>query len=929
MTKHWTTRRTPLPETAITIPVRFAHSGAPLGRPPLLPLTFGVPLPEGVLREPYAAALIAPASQRVSVQGETTAVWRDGSCRWILIDAAVPHFLLAALDSPGWQLQLVNLPPEGGRAHRREIENGVALATDVAGGQVAVTTGRFQITLAASQNSDLSIGVRRNRHSDPTVAQVNLSLMDARRRVRAIEVEHVGVETAGPVRATLNIAGRVRGTRGIRARVRLSCFANALLCLDVALHNSRRARHRGGLWDLGDPGSFLFREFGLQVATSERLDHLFWRTTPQGETHHLNAPQQWRLYQDSSGGPHWQHPNQVNRYGQVPCRRPGYALTFSDSKEEQTDSGLRASPLVAVAAGGITVAGCVPRFWQQFPKGLSISDKRLHVGLFPGEWGDLHELQGGEKKVHRVWLSLSDSVEASAGLDSLTWTHAPPRAVLLPEWYTRCGMAGEVYLAPHARHAVQLCDDASTPMAAGREPSSEQVRRYTGFIHRAVFSDEGIVARLDEADEFGWRNDGDVHADHEARYYEGSSPLVSHYNNQFDLLLGLLMQWMHSGDTGWAELADPLARHISDIDIYQTTTDRASFNGGLFWMTDHYLSAQTATHRAFSRQNATRPGYGGGPSNEHNYATGLLYHYYVTGEPTSREAVMTLADWVCRMDDGRQTPLFPVDDGPTGLATATSEPDYHGPGRGAANSINTLVDAWLLSGHSQYIDKAEELIRRTIHPRDDIGRRNLLDAERRWSYTMYLNNLARYLYWKARLATEDMMWSYARAALLHYARWMLERERPYLDRPDELAYPTEAWAAQEFRKANCLRAASVYAGADLSTKLRSRAEQLADRAWSDLLAFKTACNTRTTAIVLIEGLRDLYWRTAPPGDRNALAQTDRVDAANWPPPVDFLPQRARAKQAIRDPRFWPRIALRMLSARDCLRVLQLLWRWRN
>ena len=80
------------------------------------------------------------------------------------------------------------------------------------------------------------------------------------------------------------------------------------------------------------------------------------------------------------------------------------------------------------------------------------------------------------------------------------------------------------------------------------------------------------------------------------------------------------------------------------------------------------------------------------------------------------------------MDDGRRNLLGLIDDGPTGTGQPDhGERDYHGPGRGAGNSINALLDGWLLSGRRRYLDKAEALIRRTIHPDDDIAARELLD----------------------------------------------------------------------------------------------------------------------------------------------------------------------------------------------------------
>ena len=142
-------------------------------------------------------------------------------------------------------------------------------------------------------------------------------------------------------------------------------------------------------------------------------------------------------------------------------------------------------------------------------------------------------------------------------------------------------------------------------------------------------------------------------------------------------------------------------------------SDQAAYNGGLFWHTDHYRDAATSTHRCYSRANRGSAGrnYGGGPCNEHNYTTGLLHYYYLTGNPQARDTVLCLADWVIAMDDGRRTVLGLIDRGATGSASSTTEPDYHGPGRGCGNSVNALLDAWLLTCDRGYLDKAEQLIR--------------------------------------------------------------------------------------------------------------------------------------------------------------------------------------------------------------------------
>jgi hypothetical protein len=138
------------------------------------------------------------------------------------------------------------------------------------------------------------------------------------------------------------------------------------------------------------------------------------------------------------------------------------------------------------------------------------------------------------------------------------------------------------------------------------------------------------------------------------------------------------------------------------------------------------------------------------------------------------------------------------------LGSPTS--DYYGADRKGANlygnSIVALLNGCRLSGDRRYLTKAEELIRRCVHPANDIPALNLLDVERRWYYTVFLQSLGKYLDFKTERGELDEMYAYARATLLHYARWMAANEHPYLDKPQILEFPTETWAAQELWKSD-------------------------------------------------------------------------------------------------------------------------------
>lgn len=818
-----------------------------------LPVRFGVPLPRGRLRGEHFAASLACGEQRIEAQATPLCRWSDASVRWLLVDA-LPSMPFEPGDRAALHVSPTNRPiAPGVKVH--SASDAWTISTGVAEFVVDGRTFRpFRGVRLANRDIQIEEASR-------------LDFVDAKRIARDLAVEHVAIESAGLVRTTLRLDGAVVGPDGLRWHARLSFFTGSgLVCLRFAVHNPHAARHPGGIWDLGDRGSRFFRELSLRLSCPPGEGRrVHWWIEPNAQD---RTGERVSIYQGSSGGENWQSLNHVDRAGRVPCVVPGFV---EDTARGQT-SGSRAQPVVAIESERARVGVAMPWFWQQFPKAIDAGSDEIRFGIFPGRWSEqsLFELQGGERKTHTLWMHFdSQSPRETIPLDGVA---APVQIQAEPAW---------------------ICDSGAID---GFVPEADDPDlRFRDYASQAICGPWSVFAGRETVDEYGWRNFGDVWANHEALYYRGPAPIASHYNNQFDYLNGALLAWLRGGDARWREVFEPLAEHVMDIDRYHTAADRAAYNGGLFWFTDHYLTAATSTHRTYSRANAPADGspYGGGPGSEHNFATGLLHDYFLTGEHDARDAVLGLADWVIAMEDGRATVLGIVDGGPTGLASAHWGGDPKPPGRGAANSIQVLLDAWLLDRDARYLQKAEELIGRSIHPRDDLAAFDLLNAEKCWSYTMFLAALDRYLAVKAEAGQVDDRYAYAQASFVHYATWMLERERPYLDRRDELEFPTEAWAAQEFRKANVLRRAARHVDEPVAARMLERGNALAERAWKDLLAFDTQATARAMAVLLTEGLWDAFLRTTP---RPAAPRYD--GAVDFGAPQPFRSQRHRVKQRL-------------------------------
>ena len=733
--------------------------------------------------------------------------WPDRSVKWLLLDACVT---VAAHSRTSFELRPGSgaAAPAGACLRQVPADDGIVVHAEGV---------RFLVPHAGGE----LLRVLDDAAGSPAGRRVSLQLCDESGRRHRGRITALALEESGPVRIALRASGRFGGGRHLQPLtfdLRLTFLAGSACAeVDVTLTNTCAARHRGGLWDLGDEGSCLFRALELVVELDDTPASCRWYAVP-GSVPVERDGRPFCIYQDSSGGENWRSANHVDAGGKPSVRFRGYKV-FETSSGNVLHTGERAEPALSAAAGDGQVTAALRWFWQNFPSAIGLRPDGICVGLFPFRDDRLHELQGGERKRQTAWLDFGPG----DGLGRMQRRQRP--LAVMPDPAMSASSGAVPYLAPMAESACR------------------------GYVDTIVDGPHSFIENREIIDEYGWRNFGDLYADHEAVNRNQGPPLVSHYNNQYDFLHSAGVHFLRTGDARWYRLMEEAAWHTMDIDMYHTREDRAAYNGGLFWHTDHYKDARTATHRTYSQANGDGAPYGGGPSNEHNYTSGLLLWYYLSGDVQAREAVRQLADWVIAMDDGSRTPLSVLNSRPTGLASRTVSDDYHKPGRGAGNSINALLDAYTVCGDRAYMAKAEELVQRCIHPEDDIEALGLDEPEYRWSYLVFLQVLGKYLGTKSELGERDYLFHYARASLLHYADWMLGNEVPYKDVLHKLELPTETWPAQDIRKCHVMHLAAAYCGGEQRALFAEKAKFYYERCISDLLGFDTALLTRPRVII--------------------------------------------------------------------------------
>ncbi|WP_097461240.1 RIFT barrel domain-containing protein [Mangrovitalea sediminis] len=738
-----------------------------------VPQTIGVPYPQGQLSKDQSCRLInGENGEACAVQTMPLAYWPDGSVRWLKV-----RFIASPTSNATTTYQL--------EFAENAAELAPPLKVEHTGNILCVSNGKHIFAFDRQRP-----GWLQTQEGAEQPSTLSFALSDALGAPCAAVIKSPwSIREAGSVCVRLEMSGYWQNPQGDR----LADFSSSVeifrdsdtVTASLCLHNPKRARHPGGLWDLGDPGSIHFRS--LTASLESPAPGTGWLRAaidqPEAET---GAP--LRLYQDSSGGEHWNSRNHIGADGKLTVSFPGYKVSRG---EKQIAEGLRATPTAGLMTAIGSFQASLDRFWQNFPSAIGVTPQSLDIALFPEETALPYELQGGERKNQTFYLHYGDSPNA------LDWTQSPPVPSLDPVIYEQA---------------------QAFPWFKANAPKTG----LDDLIQAGIEGPSNFFQKREIIDEYGWRNFGDLFADHETLYQgKDEQPFISHYNNQYDPIYGFARQFALSGDPRWFQLMDDLARHVVDIDIYHTQEDRAEYNNGLFWHTDHYLDASTATHRTFTRHNDTSstPGQtGGGPAEEHCYSTGLLYHYLMTGDETARTAVLELANWITSQREGDTSILGQLDlvrrrDLPSLIHCVkgrTVSNRQYAFTRGTGNYLNTLIDASLIDPSGDWLHQAARVIAATVHPDDDPNDRNLLDVEVAWSYLVFLASLSRYINLKLERSEIDDALIYARNALQLYCQWIMNCEVPFLTHPEQLEFPNHTWTAQDIRKAALLYQAASF-----------------------------------------------------------------------------------------------------------------------
>ena len=320
-----------------------------------VPVVAGLCVPKGRLRNP-GCGHIDGFKNLVNAQFEALNHWNDGSVRWLLTS-----FLAPEVSSVAKSLNVV--------AREQSNDTGTEqLAVDSSGTIIAVKFVAGEIRLHM-----------RDLNSDPPVEQtIRLlpRLGDAHGDELTLQLDDIRTEVSGPVRQVFLVSLRVQTLPSVTLQIRLSHWATAgLLQVETRIRNTRRATHKGGLWDLGDAGSFLFRSLELSLHSDEVPANATTHWKARRDSEVRTTMSEVFIRQFGSGEKQWSSTNHLSADETNSVQTRG----FEASCEAGVLRGYQAEPTLLIEGDGSTLAVAVPEFWQQFPGSVAAAMGSLDV----------------------------------------------------------------------------------------------------------------------------------------------------------------------------------------------------------------------------------------------------------------------------------------------------------------------------------------------------------------------------------------------------------------------------------------------------------------------------------------------------------------------------------------------------------------------
>ncbi len=556
----------------------------------LRPVSGGVPIAKGAAPAGTEFTLWAKDNVQIPCQTSIPNCWQDGSARWVLLNFQANP---APHDHVDYQLIW--------NENRKTMGAKEPIKTRK-GNSPSLHTGR--LTLAPAAGALLRISNR---------LDINLTLNNEDGETCRSVVDSVAVEEEGELRATIIVMGsfqKLDGERVFGFRMRASIFAglSKLYLEPMILIDSKNGIIQR------------IRELNLEI-----------------------NPVQFLQKATIGGAPGWNgNPASPVRLFQIDDER--YRIEETDAK------GAKAPGWAEFEDGQGIVAVALRDFWQQWPKSIEANLKGIRFGLFPSfikgafdpmqPWykydylfqDQCYRLRTGQARRWQIWIDLEGDGDSLA-----KFANAP--------------------LIPSADPVQAIATGVWGSIAAAGTTGMEE---YDRWAENLFFN--GYCRSIAEQRDYGAMNWGDWFGERQCNWG----------NHEYDTPQHILVQFARTGNPNYFYVGDTSARHTSEVDVvhfinddlrkyFQESPDYPARPGlvhqhmvghvGGF----HSMEKMKELYLSYNIGNTDNPYICWSPFNlGHIWTQGMVYQYFLTGDPWMRETVNTIGENLVKLVEDRQ-----------------------------------------------------------------------------------------------------------------------------------------------------------------------------------------------------------------------------------------------------------------------------------
>ena len=660
-------------EVAIPVEIVDAAGAGPAAAG--MPVTCGVPLPRGQLPRALTGRLQA-GGVWTDAQCRVHSPWPDGSARWVLVDAVVP----AAFPPEGRIAGMLHLTPGAvpGRSERNDsslILEGDHLRIEVdperpafpaalskrAGGggwrQVVAAGGRQDSAGAHGPSaSTVEIRLANGAALVPRCSVPDCEELGPERSVLRYRIDHCDRDGTPHLRSVVRIH-LYRSQRHVRIQHRLEVVSPALGPaagdpdrMPVAVESGAAARgiasgadREGSTATRADVAACVGSGPGEEntlLEVGSAVAHIaipgIRALVAAGRRHELTPDAHWRLVQEDDRG---------------------YRVEEADDPSPATPAEGRFTGRLLLETEDGLVGLAVRRFWQTCPNGLRVGATGAAVELLPALTPLPTAGQAGADERPKTVASgsalgpspPSSPASVGSGADAPDPTDAESWHQLF-FWRTSGGyllkagqaLTGEITLSlpgspQEAERIADWCEqpalvrpsvdwlNRSGALSPLLGKSGSPFQRYERTVDHAC--DEWLRER-DNLAQYGFLNFGDWYG--ESGWSWG--------NNEYDPAFAHYQEFLRGGRAEWAVLAAEAARHLTDVDTCNFSSDPAQVGGQYGHMPGHaggylppYFRSKVAGSCMFY---------------SHAWVEGPVLHYLLTGDESVRETLDRIGEWM-------------------------------------------------------------------------------------------------------------------------------------------------------------------------------------------------------------------------------------------------------------------------------------------